>query len=41
MNNARSGRSGKEIENFPDAVYVLILSSRRAFALHWKGMQID
>lgn len=39
MNNARAGRSGKETEDFPDAVYALISASRKAFAMHWKGMK--
>ena len=41
MNNARAGgKSGsKETEDFTDALYALIRSSRRAFALHWKGIE--
>lgn len=40
MNNARPGKSGKETEDFPDAMYALISSSRRVFALHWKGIEV-
>lgn len=39
MNNARAGKSGKEMEDFPDALYALICSARVAFALHWKGRE--
>lgn len=40
MNNARAGKSGsKETEDFSDALYARISSSRRAFALHWKDIE--
>jgi hypothetical protein len=41
MNNARAGaKSGsKETQDFSDALYALIRSSRRALALHWKGTE--
>jgi|GEM_PF-4017664 len=39
MNNARAGRSGKETEDFPDAISALVRASRKAFASHWKGMK--
>lgn len=39
MNNVRAGRSSKETEDFPDALYAAICSSRRSFALCWKGIE--